>query len=606
MENKQEKRVAHPVLRLYSYAKPYSFQLLFALLLIFAGTACMLYKPKIIQLIIDKDISVLANANPGQVAKQAALTGVLEKSIIYIGLICFQFIFSYSNFLIIQWTGQQIIQNLRKDIYNHILSLSMKFFDTHPIGSLVTRSTNDTESINEMFTTVIASISTDIVNLVGIIIIMFSMSPRLSVFVLLLTPFIILVSAIFRKVIRKIYSDERKTMSMLNTKLSENISGMSVIKTFSKEKWIYEEFNKVNKKYLTIGKREVRCFAIYRPAIEILQTLGLAALVWFGGKGFMDGLVTFGVVYAFVDYIQRFFNPILDMAQIFNTIQSAMTSANRVFVLMDEEAQVKSGTRPIEPGGLKGEIEFDNVWFKYDKPEDGEVDNEESEDDWILKGVSFHVKPGEFVAFVGATGAGKSTIISLISRFYDVQKGRVLLDGIDVREYRLEDLRRELGLVQQDVFLFTGNIIDNITLGRDRVSNEAALQAGRLVRADEFIEKLPKAYDEEVAERGATLSAGQRQLLSFARTIAADPSVLILDEATSNIDTETEILIQEAIEKMSENRTMLAVAHRISTIAGADKIIVMHNGRIEEEGTREELIKKDGLFKVLYELQYTS
>ncbi len=606
MENKQEKKVAHPVLRLYRYAGPYSFQLILALLLIFAGTACMLYKPKIIQLIIDKDISVLAKGASGQAARDAALTGVVEKSFIYIGLIFFQFIFSYSNFLIIAWTGQQIIKNLRKDIYDHILSLSMIFFDTHPIGSLVTRSTNDTESINEMFTTVIASICTDIVNLVGIVIIMFSMSPRLSIFVLLLTPFVIAVSAIFRRAIRKVYKEERKTLSMLNTKLSENISGMSVIKTFSKEEGIYDEFNKVNNDYLTIGKKEIRYFAIYRPAIEILQNLGLAALVWFGGKGFLEGFVTFGIVYAFVDYIQRFFNPILDLAQIFNIIQSAMTSANRVFVLMDEEVEVKSGDRPIEPGGLKGEIEFDNVWFRYDRPEGDEGETKDVEDDWILKGVSFHINPGEFVAFVGATGAGKSTIISLISRFYDVQKGRVLLDGIDVRDYKIEDLRRELGLVQQDVFLFTGNIIDNITLGRDRVSKEAALQAGRLVRADEFIDKLPKAYDEEVAERGTTLSAGQRQLLSFARTIAADPSVLILDEATSNIDTETEILIQEAIEKMSENRTMLAVAHRISTIAGADKIIVMHNGRIEEEGSREELIKRDGLFKVLYELQYNS
>lgn len=600
----RENKKTNPILRLFKYARPYYFKLFIAFILMLLGTACMLMKPKIIQLLIDTDLSVIADGGASFVSKEVARIAVIKKVIIYLILIVSQFAFNYGNFLVIQWTGQQIIRNLRKDVYAHILSLSMSFFDKHTIGSLVTRSTNDAEAINEMFTTALASISKDIINLLGIIIIMFSMSSRLTLFVLLATPFVVMVSVIFRKVIRKVYKDERKALSELNTRLSENISGISVIRTFSKEKGIYDEFDKVNSRYLTFGKKEEKYFAIYRPLIEVIQTLAMAALVWYGGRGYIDGVITFGVVYAFIDYIQRFFYPILDMAQVLNTIQSAMTSASRVFSLIDEPIEVKSGTIEINRGSLKGEIEFKDVWFKYNNSKKNE--NDENEDNWILKGVSFHVDPGEFVAFVGATGAGKSTIISLISRFYEVNKGQVLIDGIDVREYKIEDLRRELGLVQQDVFLFTGDIMNNIRLNRDYVSRDEAVKAAKLVKAHDFIKNLPHSYDEEVVERGASLSAGQRQLLSFARTIAADPSVLILDEATSNIDTETEFMIQEAIYKMSKNRTMLAVAHRISTISGADRIIVMHNGKIEEEGSSAELIEKDGLFKVLYELQYNS
>lgn len=591
--NDQNRYANHPMLRIYSYAKPYWPWFLLVFVLILATTAMSLAKPKIVQMIIDQDLSVIRQGTTASALQEAAWSRMIQKILLYFGIVLLLFFGEYARFYFLQRTGQWIIRSIRSDIYNRILALSMKFFDHHAIGSLVTRATNDPESINEMFTSVLSSLLGSITSLIGIVVIMYAMNAKLATFVLGLTPFIVLISVVFRSKIRKVFKMERETLSLLNTKLSENISGMFEIQTFNKQEAIHQEFDEVNQKYRKIGLSEVTYFAIYRPAIEIVRTLGLAMLLWFGGVSQMKGLVSFGVLYAFLDYIERFFQPIMEMAMTFNVIQSAMTSANRVFHLIDEPIEVETGSRPVPAEGLRGEIEFDHVWFRYD--EEGE---------WILKDVSFHARPGEFVAFVGATGAGKSTIMSLISRFYDIQKGRILVDGVDVRAYQLSDLRRAVGLVQQDVFLFTGDIMGNIRVGRDYVSAVDAKRAAEMVRADAFIQKLPNQYKEEVMERGATLSAGQRQLLSFARTIAADPSILILDEATSNIDTETELLIQDAIQKMAKNRTMLAVAHRISTIAGADKIIVMHHGEIAEEGTRDELLAKDGLFRVLYELQY--
>lgn len=583
----------HAFKRLMAYAKPYWAWFLLVFSLIFVAIAMRLVQPRIIQTLIDQDLSVLASPGADAPAKDLAMEGAIRKALIYLAMVLGMFVINYLGFILTQKTAQRIIREIRSDIYNHILGLSMKFFDDHAIGSLVTRATNDPEAINEMFTYVLVSLFQSLFTFAGIVIIMYSMDARLATFVVLLTPFIVAISVIFRRKIRVVYKKERETLSLLNTKLSENLSGIFEIQTFNEEEGIYREFDEINQKYYRLGRTEILGFAIYRPTIEIVRTTGLALLLWFGGLAQMKGLITFGLVYAFIDYIQQFFRPILEMAMTFNVIQYAMTSANRVFHLLDQEADIESGDRPLPRESIRGAIEFDHVWFRYD--EEGE---------WILKDVSFTVEPGQFVAFVGATGAGKSTIMSLISRFYDVQKGRILLDGVDVKEYQLTDLRRAVGLVQQDVFLFTGDIIGNIRVGRESVDREAAYEAAKLVRADEFIKKLPKTYDEPVTERGSTLSAGQRQLLSFARTVADRPPVLILDEATSNIDTETETLIQEAIQNMSTDRTMLAVAHRISTIAGADKIIVMHHGKIAEEGTREELIEKNGLFRVLYDLQY--
>ncbi|HCX64486.1 MAG TPA: ABC transporter ATP-binding protein, partial [Eubacteriaceae bacterium] len=465
-------------------------------------------------------------------------------------------------------------------------------FDTHPLGNLVTRVTNDTENLNEMFTSVLTSLFRNGVQILGIIVIMLSMNLKMGLMVLGLSPIIIAVSIVFRKVIRKVYDQQRKILSKINNHLAENISGMSVIQMFHQEDRVYDEFDEADRAYLKESKKEVKYFATYRPAVELVRSIGIALLLWFGGRGYLQEAVTFGVLYAFIEYIQRFFQPILGLAETYNIVQSAMTSSKRIFDLFDEGNPIGNHEEPIVVERLEGEIQFENVWFAYKKEE------------WVLKDVSFHIQPGEFYAFVGATGAGKSSIMNLISRFYDIQHGRITIDGIDIKKYDIQSLRRAVGVLQQDVFLFSGTIEDHISMNRADITREQIEKAAHLVNADNFIGRLPNRYDQTVTERGSTLSAGQRQLLSYARTMASNPSVLILDEATANIDTETELLIQDAISKMSEKRTMIAVAHRISTIADADRIIVMHEGKIAEQGTKDELLEKDGIFRVLYELQF--
>lgn len=582
--------------RLLDYAKPHKWWFLLILALVFLTAAASLVEPYLIRLLIDNHLSAIADQGADSAMRSQAVSGVIRISLIYLFMVMGSFVLSYALFYLLHRTGQRILRTIRQGLYDHILRFPMAYFDKHPIGSLVTRVTNDTEALNELFTSVLTNLTRSFFTLAGIILIMFQLNAKIAGLAMLSLPFVVLISVIFRRVIRIVYEQQRKVLSTINTKLSENISGIAVIQTFFREKSIYEEFNQVNHRYLDLAHKEITYFAIYRPAIEIVRSLGLAALLWFGGVANMEGAVTFGVLYAFTDYFQRFFRPILNFAETFNVIQSAMTSTNRIFKLMDEPVEDNQGKRQLPEGGLRGEIEFDHVWFRYNK--------EEEEPEWILKDVSFHIQPGQFVAFVGATGAGKTTIMSLLSRFYTVDKGRILLDGVNINEYDLAALRRGLGVVQQDVFLFTGNILGNIAIGRESVGRAEAIEAAKLVHAHEFISQLPHGYDQPVTERGSTLSAGQRQLLSFARIIAGNPSLLILDEATSNIDTETEILIQKAILNMAKNRTMLAVAHRISTIADADLILVMHHGRLAESGTRRELLEKDGLFRVLYELQY--
>ncbi|MBF7096841.1 ABC transporter ATP-binding protein [Alkalibacter mobilis] len=577
--------------RLFKYALPYwkQFALVLFLILIITGTS--LLQPKLVQIMIDNHLMDFSGGMTEDLLNEE-LSGVFKISMLYIGTVLINFVATYSQFWVLNKAGQSILLSIRQELYDHILDLPMSFFDTNPLGNLVTRVTNDTENLNEMFTSVLTSLFQNLVSILGIIIIMLIMNVKLGLMVLSLSPVIVAISVIFRNAIGKVYDSQRKVLSRINNHLSENISGMGIIQMFHQEQKVYDEFDRADREYLKESRREVKYFATYRPAVEMIRSIGIALLIWYGGKGYLTEVITFGVLYAFIEYIQRFFYPILGLAETYNIIQSALTSSKRIFSLMDEKSSIENAEDPIFIDRFKGKVEFENVWFAY------------KGDDWVLKDVSFRIKPGEFVAFVGATGAGKSSIMNLIVRFYDIQKGKILIDGVDVRKYDIQSLRRAIGLVQQDVFLFSGSIERNITLGRDEVKRDDAIKAAKLVNADNFIIRLPKGYDEPVMERGATLSAGQRQLLSYARTISTDPSMLILDEATANIDTETELLIQDAISKMSKNRTMIAVAHRISTIADADNIIVMSHGKIAEQGTKDELLGRDGIFRVLYELQY--
>ena len=587
---KEKKR--GPFLRLLKYMKPHLPAFTLAMTLVFVMTLAALILPRLLQIAIDRDFSVLLDATAAGAAKQRALDRVYRLAMIYLLLAGIEAVLQYVQFWLFQRTGQKILFRIRKELYEHVLRLPMSFFDTRALGSLVTRVTNDTDAINEMFTTVLPSVFRNVFNFVGIVVLMYAMDVGLASTIVPLALLVAAISIVFRRAIRKVYREQRRLLSLLNTKIAENLSGMRIIQLFNRQKTIYEDFDATNRAYEKAARKEVTYFGLYRPAIEIVQAMGWAALLWFGGGKFLRGVVSFGVLYAFTDYLYRFFFPILNLAETYNVIQSAMTSAGRIFALFDEEEAADTGTIGVPANGLSGRIEFDHVWFAY------------KESEWVLKDVSFTIEPEAFIAFVGATGAGKSTIMSLLCGFYAPTRGTVRVDGVDLQAYSKAQLRRAIGVVQQDVFLFSGDILSNITMHRPQVSEEDAMEAARLVNAEPFIHSLPDGYQSPVVERGATLSAGQRQLLSFARTVAGRPSVLILDEATANIDTQTEQLIQAAIRNMAQKRTMIAVAHRISTIADADRIFVLHHGELAESGTREELLQKEGLFSMLYRLQY--
>lgn len=522
--------------------------------------------------------------------RQGDIKGLDRIALIFALAIFLNFLLSYLQVYILNYTSQRIIFNIREDLFNHIQGLSIKYFDNNPIGRLVTRVTNDTETLNEMYTSVLVNLFKDFFLLGGIMLVMIKIDLQLAFLSFSLIPIIILVSVFFRRYIREIYRQSRIQLAKINSSLSENISGMQTIQVFKKEPKFYANFKKLNKDYLNVQKKEIKYFAIYRPSIEILRSLGIALLIYFGGGKAISGVIEFGVLYLFINYLQRFFEPILDLTEKYNILQSAMASSERIFQVLDYDEEIRNIERPIQIESLEGRIEFKNVWFAYKK-------------EWVLKDISFVIEPGESIAIVGATGAGKTSIINLITRFYDIQKGEILIDGINIKNYDKKSLRKHVGVVLQDVFIFTGNIKDNIRLNSN-ISDESIIEISKYINCHEFISKLPKGYDEEVMERGSTLSSGQRQLLSFARTLVYDPDILILDEATSNIDTQTEQLIQDALLKLTNNRTSIAIAHRLSTIQHSDKIIVLKSGRIKEVGSHQELLSKQGLYYNLYRLQY--
>lgn len=499
---------------------------------------------------------------------------------------------NYIQVYLLNYAGQMIVLDIRKKLFSHIEDLSLSFFDKNPVGRLVTRVTNDVETLNELYTGVIVSLFKDFFLLGGIIIAMFLLDVKLALIIIAVIPFLIAAALIFKKYDRDAYRDVRVRLASINSSLSENISGMKTVQIFHKEDKKFKEFNSTNSSYLGATMKQITVYAVFRPAIDLLSSLSLAALIWFGGRSVLGNEIPFGVLFAFVSYLQQFFNPINDLTEKYDILQSAMASSERIFMLLDTKESIKNPENPVSAPQLLGNIEFKNVWFAY------------IDEDWVLKDVSFKINKGEKVAFVGATGAGKTSIISLLSRFYDIQMGEILIDGINIKDIDVKDLRRNISAVLQDVFLFTGDIKSNIRLNNDNISDENVEKAARYVNAHSFIEKLPDKYNAKVNERGSTLSQGERQLIAFARAIAFNPPILVLDEATSNIDTETESLIQDALEKITKDRTTIVVAHRLSTIKKADKIIVLHKGRLREMGNHEELLAKQGLYYNLYELQY--
>jgi len=506
-------------------------------------------------------------------------------------LLIFGFILNYIQFYLLQYTGQHIIFKIRQDVFSHVQTLSLSFFDKSPVGRLVTRVTNDTEALNDMYTNVMVNLFKDVFILLGIIVIMLNLNVTLAIISFVSIPIIVLTSYLYKKIARGAFRKVRLKLAQINATLNENITGMRIVHIFNREKQQFQQFDETNSDYFQSSISELKTSALFRPSMDFIYSISLAFLIWFGGHDVINGVIEFGVLYAFIEYIRRFFQPINDITEKYTIMQSAMASSERIFQLLDENDRIENPSNPVSISEIQ-EIEFDHVWFAY------------QEEDWVLKDVSFTIKAGEMVALVGATGAGKSSIINLLTRFYDVQKGAIRINGVDIRSLDKFELREHIGVVLQDVFLFAEDIQSNIRLNNLDISDEEVKQVAHYVNADQFIKRLPNQYNEEVKERGATLSQGQKQLLAFARTLAFQPSILILDEATANIDTETEKLIQDALQKIIEGRTTIAIAHRLSTIQHADNIMVLHKGEIREMGTHQELLSLGGLYYKLYQLQY--
>ena len=546
------------------------------------------------------DTSVLKNyvregaqkltSNDLKVLRQNDFKGILKAGILFLLLLFSGFFLNLADTWLLQKMGQQIVYKLREETFTHIHSLSLSFFNTTPVGKLVTRVSNDTEAVNELFSTILVKLFKNVVKIIGYAVVMLSINVKMAGISFLLLPLVAILTFVFRHLSRKAYQITRNKITELNTFLSEHISGMKLIQIFAREKEKYSEFEGKSMELYRANFREIMTFAIFRPSIYLVSVIAMILVIRTGSLSVLNGSLSLGTLFVFITYISSFFEPIQELSEQLGTLQSSIASAEKIFSVLDVKPEIVSPADPA-PVNILGEIEFRHVWFAYE------------EENYILKDVSFVIHPGEKAAFVGATGAGKSTILNLIGRYFDIQKGQILIDGIDIHEIDLDVLRGAIGQVQQDVFIFTGDIKSNISLNNEAISPDDVRRAAEIVNADPFIQKLPHGYDEPVTERGSTLSAGQRQLLSFARTLAYDPKILVLDEATANIDTETETLITQALARLMDGRTTIMVAHRLSTIQHADKIIVMHHGEIKESGTHQELLVKDGLYKKLYELQ---
>lgn len=567
------------VRRLMAYLRPRKKTVALALLLAMVVTVSDLVRP------------VLVGNAMDSITAGSTFSVIVRYSAVYMGILVLGTCCNAIELWMLQKLGQDIILEIRQQLFRHIHSLSLRFFDITPVGRIVTRVTNDVETLNELFSTILVTMVKNAVLILGYAGVMLYLNWKLALVSFILLPLVVYLTRLFTKLYRTTHRITRTKVSAMNTYLSENLSAMKLIQVFHREREKQREFRQRSGDLFQSNFREIVVYGTFRPVIYFISILALASVLGFGGKQVMDGALSIGTLYIFTSYVKSFFEPIQSLSDQLGTLQSAMAAGEKIFTLMDEEPLIHQPENPKPMPAVKGRIEFEHVWFSYDGEE------------WVLRDVSFVIEPGQTAAFVGATGAGKSSILNLIGRYYDIQKGRITLDGVDIRELNLKDLRRAIGQVQQDVFLFTGDIQGNIRLRENEISDGKVREAAKFVGADTFIDRLEQGYETAVTERGSTLSAGQRQLLSFARTLAFDPDVLVMDEATANIDTETEGLIQEAMAKMMQGRTTIVVAHRLSTIQHADQIMVMHHGQLREQGTHQELLAQNGIYKKLYDLQ---
>lgn len=569
--------------RLLTYLRPYVRWVIFGIFLLLLLAFLQLILPRLTQVAIDEYIA------PGDT------NGLVKILLLFLLVTLLTLAGNFSQLYLIEWLGQHVMFDIRIHIFSHLQKLPMQYFDKNPVGRLVTRVTNDVEAINELLSAGVVAIFGDIFLLTGIIIAMLIYNWRLALVTFAILPFLIYATFVFRENVRKGYRDIRIYLARINSFLQENVSGMHIIQVFNRERRNRNRFDRLNRDHLEAYLKTIKYFAIYFPMVDLLSSLAVALILWYGGLRMLHypGL-TIGILVAFVQYVERFFRPISDLSEKYNLMQAAMASSERIFKLLDEKPQPDLDHLTTQHHLIRGDVEFKNVWFAYNG------------DDWVLQDVSFKVEPGEKVALVGATGAGKTSIINLLIRMYEYQRGQVLLDGNDIKTLTLHELRQNFAVVLQDVVIFAGTVAENIRLGRQDISDDMIVKAARDVNAHRFIQYLKHQYDEELTERGSTLSVGQRQLLAFARALAFNPKILILDEATSSVDTETELLIQDALEKLMRHRTSIVIAHRLSTIKNVDRIIVMHKGKIREMGSHQELLAKKGLYHRLYQLQYAA
>ena len=608
--------------RLLTYLRPYKLHVAVALGAIILKSGLDVLGPFLTMIAIDKYLAKSPNSHSsshswiGDRLSDAPLTGIAQIGGLYVGILVFTFVLEFVQTYLMQWTGQKVMFDLRRQIFRHLQHIHVGFFDKNPVGRLVTRVTTDVDALNEMFTAGVVSIFEDVFVLAGIIAIMMNTNWKLALITFAVLPLIVYATKIFRDKVRDSYRRIRTAIARINSYLQEAVSGMLVLQLFNREKRAFNKFSDINASHMEAFKDAILAYAVYYPVVEVLASIAVASIVWFGGteiirhvgvsslainKGqlhLMEIPMSLGVLVAFMQYAQRFFRPIQDLSEKYNILQSAMAAGERVFKLLDTKIEVTSAAVTKEPQG-PGRIEFDHVWFAYNAS--GQAGGET---DWVLRDVSFVLEPGETIAVVGHTGAGKTTLISLLMRFYDVQRGAIRIDGVDIKEMGLDDLRGRFGVVLQDPFLFSGTVEGNIRLGTARIQDSDVEQAAEDVNVADFIRTLPGGFKEEVRERGSTLSTGQKQLISFARALAHNPKILILDEATSSVDTETEFRVRDALNRMVEGRTALIIAHRLSTIQRADKIIVMHKGQVREMGSHQQLLAQRGIYYKLYQLQY--